>query len=73
MTDLLYDFEGTRYLVGQLIARPIGILVLSHNPYLVSYLKVDLSSMLIGLPSVPVLGLCHIALRYLPRAVETAH
>ena len=65
MTDLLYDFEGTCHLVSQLTARPISILVLSYNLYLVSYLKVNLALILIGLPSIPVLGLCYITLRYL--------
>ena len=73
MTDLLYDFEGTRHLVGQLTARPIGIPVLSHNLYLVSYLKVDLSLILIGLLSVLVLGLYYITLCYLLQAIETAY
>ena len=66
---MLYDFEGAYYLVGQLIARPISVLILSYDLYLVSNLKVNLPLLFVYLPSIPALCLSYVTLYGFLRAM----
>ena len=69
MTDLLYDFKGAYYLVGQLMARPISILILSYDLYLVSDLKVNFLLLFVYLLSIPALRLSYVTLYSFLRAI----
>jgi hypothetical protein len=72
ISDFFQDSEWSYYLVYQLPARPIYLLISYRDLYYISYVEIDLSAPFIYLRFLPVLCFLYIISRRLPGVIHTA-